>query len=342
MAQPTQERLVSQLENPQGTSGNVGQAGSGTQSENSPQYQDHDDDHTHHVGMKTYYLIFSLLIVLLFVTVGAWYIDQHIFSLGRFSTPVAMAIAVAKAVAIVLFFMHIKFSSRLVQTFSCMGIAFLSIMFLLTFNDYGTRPWLPNAGVYTVSSAQNSMGNNGNNNDMTGTIVRASSIGAAPNSHSTPTDNRTIDAMNAPGNASQVGIDGARDGVSTPQAAVNGGALPVAGAGTQGATNMSAALRDPNSAVHNYGYSGTAANRSGSGTGAMVGVKQSGSTGASGMASGQSNVSIGSSTQNEGPIIGGAANNVYGSSAQSKGIEAQPVAPAGQFPPSEQAPKSSY
>lgn len=292
--------------------------------------------------MKTYYIIFSLLIVLLFVTVGAWYIDQHIFSLGRFSTPVAMAIAVAKAVAIVLFFMHIKFSSRLVQTFSCMGIAFLSIMFLLTFNDYGTRPWLPNAGVYTVSSAQNSMGNNGNNNDMTGTIVRASSIGAAPNSHSTPTDNRTIDAMNAPGNASQVGVDGARDSVSTPQAAVNGGALPVVGAGTQGATNMSAALRDPNSAVHNYGYSGTAANRSGSGTGAMVGVKQSGSTGASGMSSGQNNVSIGSSTQNEGPIIGGAANNVYGSAPQSKGIQPRPAAPAGQFPPSAQAPTSSY
>jgi len=339
MAQPTQERLASQLENPQGTSGNVGQAGSGTQSEHGPQYQDHDDEHTHQVGMKTYYLIFSFLIVMLFVTVGAWYVDQHLYSLGRFSTPVAMAIAVAKAVAIVLFFMHIKYSSRLVQTFSCMGIAFLAIMFLLTFNDFGTRPWLPNAGVYSVSSAQNSMGHNGNNNDQTGTIVRAPSIGAAPNSYSTPTDNRTMDARNAPGNAGQVAANGARDGVFTPRTAVNGGALPVAGAGTRGATTMSAAMRDPNSAVYDYGYSGTSSNRSTSGTGATSGVQQSGSTGATGMVGGGDNVSVGGSTQGDGPVVGGAANNVYGSSAQSKGIQAQP---AGRFSPSEQAPTSSY
>jgi len=342
MAQPTQERLASQLENPQGTSGNVGQAGSGTQSENAPHYDDHDDDHTHHVGMKTYYIVFALLMVLLFLTVGAWYIDQHLFSLGKFSTPIAMAIAVAKAVAIVLFFMHIKFSSRLVQVFSCMGVAFMSIMFLLTFNDYGTRPWLPNAGVYTVSSAQNSVGNNGNNNDLSGTIVRASSVGESPNSQSTPTDNMTTDAMNAPGNANQVGVDGAREQSGNVRGVVNGGALPAQGGGTRGATNMSASERDPNSAVYNYGYSATPASHSTSGAGATTGVQQSGSTGASGMAGGRDNVSIGSNTQNEGPIIGGAANNVYGSAPQSKGIQPRPAAPAGQFPPSVQAPTSSY
>jgi cytochrome c oxidase subunit 4 len=329
MAQPTQERLASQLENPERTSGNVGEAGSGTQSENGPQFQDHEDDHTHHVAMKTYYIIFSLLMVLLFITVGAWYIDQHVFSLGHFSTPIAMAIAVAKAAAIVLFFMHVKFASRLVQIFSCTGIAFVAIMFLLTFNDYGTRPWLPNAGIYTISSAQNSMGNNGDNNGMSGEIIRSSSVGAAPNSNSTPADNMVGSAANAPGNASEVGVDGARDRGSSVQGVVNGGAQPPQpGGGTRGATSMSGALNDPNSAVNQNGAGDSNTNGSQSGTSATSGVQKSGALGASGMAAGRDNTALSGSTQSEGPIVGGAANNVYGSSVQSQGIEPKRVAPA--------------
>jgi cytochrome c oxidase subunit 4 len=146
MAQPTPERLTKQLEHPERVAGNVGHAGSGTEPENGPHDEDHGDDHTHHVPMSSYYMVFGLLMVLLFITVGAWYVDQHLFSLGRFSTPVAMAIAVAKAAAIVLIFMHVKFSSRLVQIFACTGIIFVGVMFLLTFNDYGTRGWTPIPG----------------------------------------------------------------------------------------------------------------------------------------------------------------------------------------------------
>ncbi len=286
--------------------------------------------------MKTYLSIFTLLIVLLLVTVGAWYIDQHVRSLGHFSTPIAMAIAVAKAVVIVLFFMHVKFSSRLVQIFSCTGIAFISILFLLCFNDYGTRPWLPMAGIYTISSAQNSMGNNGDNNGKSGLIVRSSSIGSAPNSYSTPADNMTTSAMNAPGNASEVGIDGARDHGGNVQGVVNGGAQPAQpGGGTRGATSMSGAMQDPNSTVNEYSSSasntGTGAH---GGTSATTGVQQSGALGASGMAAGRDNTALSGSTQSEGPIIGGAANNVYGSSVQSQGIEPKRVAPAMKAVPS--------
>ncbi|HEX8465415.1 MAG TPA: cytochrome C oxidase subunit IV family protein [Abditibacterium sp.] len=146
MAQPSEARLTRQLEHPETTPGNVGHAGSGTEPENAPHVEDHDDDHTHHVSMGTYYAVFAFLIFMLFVTVGAWYVDQHMFPLGRFSTPIAMAIAVAKAVAIVLIFMHVKFSSRLVQIFACTGMVFVGIMFLLTFNDYATRGWTPIPG----------------------------------------------------------------------------------------------------------------------------------------------------------------------------------------------------
>ncbi len=146
MAQPSDARLTAQLERPQQTSGNVGQAGSGTQPENAPHGQDHLDEHTHHVSMATYFAVFAFLIFMLLATVGAWYFDEHIRSLGRFSVPIAVGIAVAKAAAIVLIFMHVKFSSKLVQIFACTGLVFVGIMFLLTMNDYLTRGWVPIAG----------------------------------------------------------------------------------------------------------------------------------------------------------------------------------------------------
>lgn len=146
MAQPTEARLTRQLEKPETTSGNVGQAGGGTQSEDAPLHEDHGDDHTHHVSMAEYYKVFAFLMVMLFLTVAAWYIDQHVYALGALSVPIALIIAFAKAAAIVLIFMHVKFSSKLVQIFACTGIVFVGIMFMLTFNDFMTRGWTPIAG----------------------------------------------------------------------------------------------------------------------------------------------------------------------------------------------------
>jgi cytochrome c oxidase subunit 4 len=149
MAKPTEERLKAQLEHPEKVAGNVGHAGSGTQPENAPHYVDHSDDeeHEHHIPMSTYYKVFSFLMFMLLLTIGAWYIDQHVYLLGFWSVPIALAIAIAKAASIVMIFMHVKFSSKLVQMFACIGIVFVSILFTLTFNDYFTRAWLPIAGV---------------------------------------------------------------------------------------------------------------------------------------------------------------------------------------------------
>lgn len=147
MSKPTQERLAAQLERPEVTSGNVGHAGSGTQPENAPHMEDHGDDHTHHVPMSAYYAVFGFLMFMLLITVGAWWVDQFMFSLGPWSVIVALAIAFAKAGAIVLIFMHVKYSSRLVQIFACTGLVFAAILFVLTFNDYGTRHWIPDPGI---------------------------------------------------------------------------------------------------------------------------------------------------------------------------------------------------
>ncbi len=141
MAQPSEARLTRQLEHPETTPGNVGEAGGGTQSENAPHDEDHGDDHTHHVPLSTYYKVFAFLMVMLLITVRASYVN-----VGVWNTPIAVAIAFSKAIAIVLFFMHVKYSSKLVQIFACVGIAFVSIMFMLTMNDYLTRGWTPLAG----------------------------------------------------------------------------------------------------------------------------------------------------------------------------------------------------
>ena len=148
MANPTDKRLTAQLERPETVAGNVGHAGSGIGPDGGPteHNQDHLDEHTHHVSMGTYYAVFAFLMVMLFVTVGAWYIDEHVRPLGSWSIPIAVGIATVKAVAIVLIFMHVKFSSKLVQIFACTGLVFMGIMFVLTFNDYFTRGWVPIVG----------------------------------------------------------------------------------------------------------------------------------------------------------------------------------------------------
>lgn len=74
--------------------------------------------------------------VLLVITLGAAAIP-----LGPLNLPIALTIAVAKMVIIVQYFMHLKFSTKLVRLFgTCAGI-WLSILFILTLSDYASRPW---------------------------------------------------------------------------------------------------------------------------------------------------------------------------------------------------------
>ncbi len=109
----------------------------------------HEDDHRHIVPLKTYFLIFGGLMVLLLLTVGAAELDFNSILGPNFAwlnIVVALAIAVIKAALIILYFMHVKFSSRLIALFSVAAYFFVSIMFLMTYGDYFTRHWINNAG----------------------------------------------------------------------------------------------------------------------------------------------------------------------------------------------------
>jgi cytochrome c oxidase subunit 4 len=88
----------------------------------------------HIVPKSTYYTIFSLLMAGTAITVGVAFLD-----LGAFNTVVALAIACTKAALVVLFFMHVKYSTRLTWAVVAGSIFFLFIMLALTFNDYLTR-----------------------------------------------------------------------------------------------------------------------------------------------------------------------------------------------------------
>jgi cytochrome c oxidase subunit 4 len=84
--------------------------------------------------VKTYVQIAGALFVLLFLTVGAAYVN-----LGPFNTPVAMLISLGKATLIVLFFMHVRRANPLIQLFVLVGFFWLGIMLALTLSDFLTR-----------------------------------------------------------------------------------------------------------------------------------------------------------------------------------------------------------
>jgi cytochrome c oxidase subunit 4 len=91
----------------------------------------------HHLPMSTYVIVFIALMVLLVITVVAAFIN-----LGEANMIVAMTIAIIKAALVILYFMHVKFASRLTKVFVAASFVWLSIMFVLTWTDYISRPWL--------------------------------------------------------------------------------------------------------------------------------------------------------------------------------------------------------
>ncbi len=90
-----------------------------------------------HVAPKSLYVtIFLTLIVLTAATVGA-----ALINLGVLSFPVALVIAITKATLVILYFMHVRYSSRLTWVVIACGFFFLLILFGLTLSDYLTRGW---------------------------------------------------------------------------------------------------------------------------------------------------------------------------------------------------------
>ena len=98
---------------------------------------EHAEQADHHiVSPKTYLVIFGALLLGTALTVGAAFID-----LGQFNPVIALAIAVIKAVLVILFFMHIYYSSRLMKLTVAAGVFTFLVLITMTLSDYISRAW---------------------------------------------------------------------------------------------------------------------------------------------------------------------------------------------------------
>jgi cytochrome c oxidase subunit 4 len=95
----------------------------------------------HVVPIKVYCAIFVTLMVLTALTVWVAFLD-----LGPLNIMVALGVAVTKATLVVLFFMHVKYSSKLTWLVVGSGFFFLAIMLALTMADIVSRGWLGTPG----------------------------------------------------------------------------------------------------------------------------------------------------------------------------------------------------
>ena len=91
----------------------------------------------HHIVSPVIYIVIGAsLLILTGLTVGASFIEM-----GVFNPIVALAIACIKAVLVVLFFMHVKYSSKLTKlTVFCGLFTFLALIGM-TLSDYFSRAW---------------------------------------------------------------------------------------------------------------------------------------------------------------------------------------------------------
>jgi cytochrome c oxidase subunit 4 len=90
----------------------------------------------HIIPTRIYYTIFGILVFCTYLTV-----QISFFDLGPLNVVAAVTIAVFKATLVVLFFMHVKYSSRLTWLVVIGSLMWLGILLSLTFADYLTRPW---------------------------------------------------------------------------------------------------------------------------------------------------------------------------------------------------------
>ena len=95
----------------------------------------------HIVPVRIYITIFFVLLVGTALTVAAAFVDFP----WRFNTIVALTIATIKATFVVLYFMHVRYSTRLVWVILAAALFWMAILFAFTFSDYLTRHLLSSA-----------------------------------------------------------------------------------------------------------------------------------------------------------------------------------------------------
>jgi len=98
----------------------------------------------HLVGPGIYVGVLVALMVLLAATIALAFVDFDTWTAAHhlgsgWNTAIAISIAILKGVLILLFFMHVKYGTRLTWIFAAAGFVWLGIMLTMTMCDYYTR-----------------------------------------------------------------------------------------------------------------------------------------------------------------------------------------------------------
>ena len=92
----------------------------------------------HVVPQRLYFVIFGSLLAMTALTTGMAYVDM-----GQGNTVVALIIACCKATLVVLFFVHLRWSTRLMRVVLLSALLWLVILISLTTTDFFSRDWTP-------------------------------------------------------------------------------------------------------------------------------------------------------------------------------------------------------
>jgi cytochrome c oxidase subunit 4 len=98
------------------------------------------EEHRQHVIPSSIYVgIWAILMVLTGLTVFVSFIELHDWNIV-----LALVIATIKGTLVVLFFMHLFYSSKLTKVTVIAALFFLFLLLALSMTDYLTRSWLTN------------------------------------------------------------------------------------------------------------------------------------------------------------------------------------------------------
>lgn len=90
------------------------------------------------VPQKTYVVVWVVLMCLTALTATLSLINLH-----RWSTVIAIGIAVGKAALVIAFFMHLRYEKqRMIWVWATVSAVWLTVLLVLTMNDYVTRGFL--------------------------------------------------------------------------------------------------------------------------------------------------------------------------------------------------------
>ncbi|MGE3804643.1 MAG: cytochrome C oxidase subunit IV family protein [Gemmataceae bacterium] len=99
--------------------------------------QEHRAADVHVLPVATYLLVFGGLVLLTILTVAMSFVEM-----GSAHIVVALTIAGAKAILVLLYFMHVLYSGRLTWLAIAASLYFFLILIGLTLADFATRDWL--------------------------------------------------------------------------------------------------------------------------------------------------------------------------------------------------------